>query len=184
MSRRDCNTEISEISSYEPARDAIESGRRWIEKANENTSDELNSQIDKFFSLYVSYNIIYSLISHEDNWDRCSAVSVISSYMRNKGIQTFTQNRTNISNMIEPIREHNIFHIYNEDRDFRLIANIDNRNNLEESVLDILYGIRCNMFHGAKKLITEQSLLLVPANLILEALVNDLITSITCNWQE
>jgi hypothetical protein len=70
MSKNNCNTELNKIEGYQPARNAIESAKRWISKAEDNVNKTLNSEIDKFFSLYVSYNILYSLISNKNNGDR------------------------------------------------------------------------------------------------------------------
>jgi hypothetical protein len=182
MSRRKCKIETNKIESYQPARNAIDSAKRWISKANQNSDKTLNSEIDKFFSLFVSYNILYSLISDKNNGDRCSAVTVISNYIKDNNIPSFTQHHIDILKMIQPIREHDIFHIYNAKKDFKLIKNIDDKKDFEESVLDILYGIRCNMFHGEKELIEDQLLLLSPANKILNTLLSDLITSITKEW--
>ena len=183
MSKKECVTETVKIEGFAPARNAIKSAERWIAKANENPSEDLNPQIDKFFSLYVSYNIIYSLISNEKNWDRCSAVNVISSYMKKNNITSFATSKDDILKMIKPIRNHEIFHIYENNNDFKLISNIDASIDVEESVLNLLYGIRCNMFHGQKELISEQLLLLIPANTVLENLVISLIKSITKDWK-
>ena len=182
MSRKHCNTKLNEIEGYKPARNAIESAKRWISKAEENVDETLNSEIDKFFSLYVSYNILYSLISNKNNGDRCSAVRVIAKYIKDNNIESFTNHKNDISEMIKPVIGHKIFHIYNEKRDFKLIEDIEDNKNIEESVLDILYGIRCNMFHGEKELSDNQLLLLSPANKILNTLLNDLIISITKDW--
>ena len=182
MSRKHCNTKLNEIEGYKPARNAIESAKRWISKAEENVDETLNSEIDKFFSLYVSYNILYSLISNKNNGDRCSAVSVITKYIKDNKIKSFANHNNDILEMIKPVRGHDIFHIYNETRDFELIKNIDDNKDIEKSVLDILYGIRCNMFHGEKELHDDQLLLLSPANKILNTLLDDLIISITKDW--
>jgi hypothetical protein len=183
--KRECIEETKKITGLAPERNAIESAKRWIEKANKNPTKGLNYQIDKFFSLYVAYNIIYSLISHEENWDRCSAVSVIACYIKTNKIIVFSSSKSEIEDMIKPIRNHEIFHIYENDKnhdDSKLISNIDNNLDIEESVLNLLYGIRCNMFHGKKELSNEQLSLLIPANKILENLVNSLIESLTRGW--
>ena len=182
MSKNICKTTANQIKGYQPARNAIESAKRWISKAKSNSDKTLNFEIDKFFSLYVSYNILYSLISNKKNGDRCSAVSVIAKYIQDNDIKSFANHNTNILEMVKPVREHDIFYIYNETKDFKLIEDIDNHKNLEESVLDILYGIRCNMFHGEKELSENQLLLLSPANKILETLLDDLIISIIKDW--
>lgn len=179
MSRNNCVTEFRSIKSYQPARNAIDSAKRWIEKADENSDNELNPAIDKFFSLYVSYNILYSLISKQSNGDRYKAVTVMSTYIVDNEINTFNKCHDDILKMIKPVSEDGIFYIYDKNRDRRLIDNISDSINFEESVLDILYGIRCNMFHGEKELINEQLILLKPANKILRTLIEDLINSIT-----
>ena len=182
ISSNSCKITPIQIISYQLTRNAIESAQRWIDKAKSNSDKTLISEIDKFFSLYISYNILYSLISNKKNGDKCSAVHVIAKYIRDNNIKSFANHNINILEMLKPIREHIIFHIYGETRDFELIENIDNNIDLEESVLDILYGIRCNMFHGEKDLTENQLLLLSPANKILETLLDDLIISITKDW--
>lgn len=183
--KKECIKKIKHITGLALERNAIESAKRWITKANQNSIETLNPQIDKFFSLYVSYNIIYSLISNKKNGDRCSAVNVIALYMQNKNIN-FANSWRDIVEMIKPIQKNDqgisIFHIYSTSADNKLISNIINKKNIEESVLDLLYGIRCNMFHGKKELINEQLALLIPANKILETLVNSLIESLTKSW--
>lgn len=183
--KKECIEKIKHITGLAPERNAIESAKRWITKANQNSIETLNPQIDKFFSLYVSYNIIYSLISDKKNGDKCSAVNVIALYMQKKNIN-FANSKSDIIETIKPIQKDDngisIFHIYSNSADNKLISNIVNNINIEESVLNLLYGIRCNMFHGKKELSNEQLSLLIPANKILENLVNSLIESLTKGW--
>jgi len=183
MSNR-CLDEYKEIKGFAPERNAIESVKRWVEKANENTGLDLNSQIDKFFSFYVAYNIIYSLLSKNKKWDRCSAVNVVAHYIKNETLNTFSENNSTIAEMMQPIKNGK-FYIYTKEdtyKDTELISNIEKNINKEESILNLLYGMRCNMFHGQKELSEDQLLLLTPANKILDDIIQSLISSITINW--
>lgn len=159
----------------------IEIAKRWYEKSEHYANDENNviDVMDKFFSLFVAYNALYS---KKGQGDKKGAVDVMASYLKNNQIKILNDCEEEIYKMIRPV-ESGEFHIYgekggkNNDNDNDIISCIKEDINNYESILHFIYGIRCNMFHGEKQIICEQTKLLVPANIIMEKLLKALINS-------
>lgn len=156
----------------------IDIANRWFEKAQRNSNqDDIEEVMDKFFSLYVSYNAIYSQLG---SGDRKCATTEMDEYLERKGIRVLDNCKHDIKELIKPVEEGS-FHIYgnnssleykNDEQIIRKIndfINDDIRN--YKSVLNFIYGLRCNMFHGSKDIIAEQKSLLNPANKVLEKLL-------------
>jgi len=154
--------------------------KRWLGKAGKYTDESnVEQMMDRFFSLYVAYNAIYE----KDKKDRNRAVNFISKYLTDNKLTCIIDSSKEYQQIIEKIKD-NTFHIYgeasskNHEKDSVIISQIENGGNTNQSVLNLIYGIRCNMFHGEKQIIAEQLDLLIPANKILEKLVNELIVHI------
>ena len=163
----------------------IEIAKRWLEKSKKYNNDNVEEVMNKFFSLYVSYNAMYSKFSQGNtNDDRSCATTKMASYLKSENITILNDYESTVKEMIKPI-EDGRFYIYGNDssQDFKkdsvIIQKIQEDINNYRAILNFIYGIRCNMFHGTKQIIGEQIQLLNPANIILEKLLDALIEKVS-----
>ncbi len=175
---------------------------RWIQKADRYSNDTTEDVFDKFFSLYVAYNAIYSDVTLElikakkigKKWtkDKVSATKNIPVYIGQDRLYTALQlMRSDIDAIVELINN-GTFHIStkednitpNTEQDKKFLFNIESNNETKgaygqkkynEAVLSLIYGARCNMFHGSKSFEPIQETLLIPMNNILEMIMKELL---------
>jgi len=158
----------------------IEIAKRWLKKSKKYTSGNVEDVMDKFFSLYVAYNAMYSKFSQGNNDDRACATTRMADYLKSENITILNDCESTIKEMIKPV-EDGIFYIYGNHssddykKDSVIIQKIKEDINNYRSILNFIYGIRNNMFHGDKQIIAEQVQLLNPANEVLEKLLDALI---------
>ena len=147
---------------------------RWLKKSKQYGS-ELDESMDKFFSLYVAYNAFFSMHTNKKG-DRAGATTGMAKYLEKHQITILNELKDEVHKMMKPVEDKR-FKIYGEDKkddnqkDSFIIGKIKEDINNYKAVLNFIYGIRCNMFHGDKLLIIEQVDLLTPANNILEKLL-------------
>ncbi len=159
---------------------------RWMVKASSYKEKDLNSYFDKYFSLFVAYNILYNQISEKlfiqkkikkDRYgrfsDKASATKYITLFI-DKSILKDTLCVNSITEIFNLIPAY--FNITNNDN--KLKSNWETKNDVQ-SILEILYGIRCNMFHGSKDFKDDQIKLLIPAIKLLEELNKTLYNKLT-----
>ncbi|QKF66562.1 hypothetical protein AVENP_1006 [Arcobacter venerupis] len=165
----------------------IEIAKRWLEKSKKYNNTDVEEVMDKFFSLYVSYNAIYSKFSQGSaNDDRSCATTKMAEYLKRENITILNDCESTVKKMIAPIKNGS-FYIYgnHSGQDFKkdnvIIQKIEEDINNYASILNFIYGLRSNMFHGEKQIIGEQIQLLNPANIILEKLLDALIKKILTN---
>lgn len=166
----------------------IEIAKRWFEKSKMYTDKEnVVDVMDKFFSLFVAYNAFYSQFSEKNkNDDRSCATTKMDEYLKKNNITVLNDFEDEIYKMIKPV-EDGEFYIYGNDNknDFKkdtvIIVKIKEDINNYGAILNFIYGIRCNMFHGEKQIIGEQIKLLDPANIIMEKLLDVLIKTSQVN---
>lgn len=179
---------------------------RWREKANEYNSDELSDYFDRFFTLFVIYNRIYNVvvsILHEQGQldvlrqqgkidrrkrepdDNKAATICVAHFLRDDLQAIITDNQGRIEKFKTIIRERqfNIDLKYGQpqrQKDLDLLAGLESNDNLTivESLLKILYKIRCNVFHAEKGFNDEQRIILDPCNTCLQDLVEKLIIKV------
>jgi hypothetical protein len=178
---------------------------RWLEKASKYTNDTTEDVFDKFFSLFVPYNAIYfdvtlelienGKIGKKRTGDRVSAVKNIPVYIGQDVLSQKLLDMSDDINKILDLIKNKTFHIStkkdntttNTDADKELVDNIEifllehkkkDQQKFNEAVLSLIYGTRCNMFHGKKELFDKQIELLVPMNNILKVIIQDLLLKI------
>ena len=174
---------------------------RWLKKADrygESTEDIF----DKFFSLYVVYNAIYfditielintKRIGKKRTGDRISATKNIPIYIEEGILSQKLYAMANDINVIINLIKNGIFYISTEKDNITPAPHIDQEQvkfieiylltkkrsdmkKFNESVLSLIYGVRCNMFHGKKGFDPIQKELLIPMNNILEMIIKDLL---------
>lgn len=165
---------------------------RWIAKADTYRCDNLDDLFDRFFTLFVSYNRLYSASAElyratrnsrqqiMFQGDRREATTVMARLIKQPRFTDVVWVNPVIANSCTTIAElllnrqfflHSVRGTRAPDhaRDARLAAGLQKHSLLE--VLECLYQIRCNIFHGEKEFAPRQARLLVPAIALLEAIV-------------
>jgi len=82
----------------------MEIAKRWLEKSKKYNSDNVEEVMDKFFSLYVAYNAMYSKFSQGDNNDdRACATTRMADYLKNENITILNDCESTIKKMLKPV---------------------------------------------------------------------------------
>lgn len=167
--------------------------QRWIDKAASYHDEDLDDLFDKFFTLFVAYGRLYSaaaeLLRSRANrkevamfrGDRNEATHVMALFIQQPRFSHLVANRPELANScatIARLLHQRTFFLHtargsnNPDwaRDHKLSEGLSNLS--LKSVLDCLYQIRCNIFHGEKEFAPRQAELLSPAITLLESVVH------------
>ena len=179
---------------------------RWREKANAYNADSLSDNFDKFFTLFVIYNRIYNVVvvilndqgeldnlrkqgkiqkNKKEPDDNKAATVCVAHFLRHELQQIVDANNYSITEFKNIIANH-VFNIdlkYGQpqrNKDLALLHGLESGNNVltVEALLTILYKIRCNVFHAEKGYNEEQKMILAPANVCLQNMVDRLIQQV------
>ncbi len=165
---------------------------RWIDKAEAYRSNDLEDLFDRFFTLFVAYNRFYSAAAELHRatldarqatllqGDRREATTVMARLIGQSRFFNAMKENPTISAACETISSllhgrhfflHSVRGTKEPDlaRDAKLADGLHKHSLL--AVLECLYQIRCNIFHGEKEFAPRQAELLVPAITLLEAIV-------------
>lgn len=168
---------------------------RWLRKAREYRSDNLQDCFDKFFTLFVAYNRLYAELTlslarggvygfrGRSVPDAFGAKCIVHQYLGTCSIWACFQNDQVCRNSIESIAhliEQGVFAIkldrlYGKPQrteDLKLLKALISNSEMRKvhAILDIIYSIRCNMFHGHKGFNEIQIQILTPVTALLEEL--------------
>jgi len=169
----------------------------WLNKADQIALKELPTYFDKFFTLYVVYNRLYAEatfvlarsgqinIERRTSFpDREGATNYLAKFIGSKNIIRAIENNgeaTEALNQVEGLIERNVFSIKlhmvtggrQRDKDEDLLRRLRStaQNTKAEAILDLLYSIRCNTFHGHKGFKEVQTAILAPAITLLRVLI-------------
>jgi len=166
---------------------------RWIDKADAYRSNDLEDLFDRFFTLFVAYNRYYSAAAdlHRATinprqarllqGDRREATNVMTRLIRQSRFTDAMDGNTAIATACQDISKllqerrfflHSVRGTKEPDRvrDAKLADGL--HKHCLFSVLECLYQIRCNIFHGEKEFAPRQAELLAPAITLLEAVVS------------
>lgn len=180
---------------------------RWLRKAEEYQSDNLQDCFDRFFTLFVAYNRLYAELAlscaRQGAWrwnyisDGLAAKSNVQLYLGNKYILRNLEDDgdcTSALSSVIDLLDRKAFKIKldglyrarrfftrksegspGERREADSILLEDLRSDKTErkvhAVLDLIYSIRCNMFHGQKGYEDEQIKILVPVTILLRKIM-------------
>ena len=167
--------------------------QRWINKASTYQEDELEDLFDKFFTLFVAYNRIYSVAAKilrsrmpPDRHgfrligDRNEATYVMAIFITQLRFSECVSQFPTVAgacHTISDLLQHRMFFLHSNrqtnepdwSRDQILSEGLSKLR--LKSILDCLYQIRCNIFHGEKEFADRQRQLLVPAITLLESVL-------------
>jgi len=169
---------------------------RWQHKAKEYNINDVSSCFDKFFTLYVVFNRIYAEATFSlarrrqcqfktENWtlfpDVEAATAHILQFMNANdfvsGIMADDNSAAALREIMKLIRDEHFFIKLDivtgnrqRDRDLKLLADLESENLATKgrAILETIYSIRCNMFHGHKEFDEVQIEILQPIIVLLE----------------
>lgn len=158
---------------------------RWIDKASDYDEMNLSDSFDKFFTLFVAYNILYTettkILVSEGKAKLNSFGGVPDSEGATKNIVKYLDSNflsrklLEDSQIIKAIADLNSvipskFYIKDTEWDRKRMDAINSNqyNRVAKAILELIYGVRCNMFHGAKEFTQMQKEILNPCIVILE----------------
>lgn len=160
----------------------IEFYENWTEKSNQIVGDKLSDVYDNYITLFIMFNNLYNQIPKElarkgdklppKIYDNIAATDYVVSFLDAKNIMTeFVENGNceDISSIIRVI-DQEIFYIkfkYGEsqrDEDLKILENLKSVNHVNKAtaILQVVYHVRCNMFHGHKDFKEYQRMLIKP----------------------
>jgi hypothetical protein len=161
----------------------------WVEKADQYSTETVNECFDKYFTLFVIYNRLYAeatfvlgrknqvnLANKTAFPDSQAARSYVLQYVGSNHLLNGLEGDETINDAIETIKNlinnENFYIKLNmvtgdrqRDKDLDLLKRLRSKssNRRAEAILETLYCIRCNMFHGHKGFQGVQADLLRPA---------------------
>lgn len=165
---------------------------RWIQKANVYQDDAIESLFDRFFTLFVAFNSFYSASAgfHRSTLeprqaklllgDRQEATTIMERLIGQSRFSKAADENDAIAAAclaISRLLQNHLFFLHSirgtDEPD--LVRDATLANGLQShslmAVLECLYQIRCNIFHGKKEFAPRQAELLAPANILLETIV-------------
>lgn len=161
---------------------------RWTEKREAYKEKTLNDCFDRFFTSFVIYNFLYGWLSQPESYskwsDREKATKIPKKYLgadilyKNKELQAAAK-------QIAGFIAENQFTLKNSDADKKTLEKLKSTNKEQWCVglMEAVYQVRCNTFHGSKGFEDRQQDLLNPCTLIVE-IVSDLIIERQSQQQE
>jgi len=161
-------------------KDLLDFYERWMNKANEYDARKLSDCFDKFITLFILYNALYFYIAQEKGHlkknglkDFEMATSKIKKYFPYKNFCNNKKVDLAITQLCKLVEEGRFFiRGNNQDLDKELISKSRSTDDEEKTkgILEFVYFIRCNLFHGQKSFTERQKSVLLPCITILEEL--------------
>ena len=155
--------------------------RRWRNKSTGYDYTRVEDCFDGFFTAFVLYNFLYDLICEYDPahypqaGDRKRATEVVLSFLGSNAIATNSHLRRS-ADSIRQLVENGTFYLCGNAWDAEKVSGLASNDSQiwANALLQILYQIRCNTFHGRKSFQAQQKRILVPSIKALETL-NDML---------
>jgi hypothetical protein len=170
----------------------------WTIKAQAMETDSLSNIYDKYITLFIIYNNLYNAIPTElisqgipvpsGLNDNKSATKLVADFLTPELILSNlsrNNNDTDITALIQLINDESFYiKLYYGQRqrneDLKILANLrsDKPSSKAIAVLQVVYYIRCNIFHGHKDFLEYQRQLIQPLINILTTLNTQLFTAL------
>lgn len=161
---------------------------RWLAKAQQYDLSSLDGAFDRFFSLFVVHNRLYShmarVLGQPAGGDRKSATRLFARAVGHEVLRTALtedEGQSDIQRLGQLIDPDGPFYLIStkgtdepdadRNRDLRRRLECNEAKTKVEAVLEYLYLIRCNMFHGEKDFDNSQLAIIQPATRVLERVV-------------
>jgi nickel-dependent lactate racemase len=155
------------------ANDIMVFSERWQEKTKHYGTKKLTDVFDHFFSAFVLYNFLYNQVSEREHdsykKDTEKATKTIRKYLGSELIffdKTIKKNAKKIQDIIST----GTFYVRDSSWDAKRIEKLDSPDieTWSKGLLEIIYSIRCNAFHGSKEFTENQKQILIPCIRIIE----------------
>lgn len=164
----------------------------WLTKVNSYEENNLSDIYDKFVSLFVLYNFLYNQIHDKlvvaeilkpgRLFDKNMATKDVLKFIRaDELIESLLKEDAadfNFKNLCEIIEKWDFNIIVrdgqgNRSKDLKLLKEMRSSNNhiKSKALLEYIYHIRCNLFHGDKNYEENQRSLLISINYFLHKIV-------------
>jgi hypothetical protein len=161
---------------------------RWIGKSEKYKDDSLENIFDRFITLFIIYNALYTEVAKElvtsgkiktkDPKEKTKATQYVLQYLKSEFFLNSLLNDENSKNCLLKVCEiikNKKFYVICEDvngnlskEDENLLSELKgNGTSKANAILMLLYSIRCNIFHSRKGFDNEQKELLMPLNHLL-----------------
>lgn len=176
----------------------------WFQKADSYSLKSLQGSFDRFFTLFVVYNKLYSesaiqlarqgiIQGNAESYlpDRQSATEYLLKFLTSTEIvEAISDNNSGteaLKKIINIIDRHQFniilrgsFGEAQREKDIELLHKLrsEDPNQVAFAVLQFLYAIRCNLFHGHKSYDNNQLDIVVPASILLEIIARELFSKI------
>lgn len=153
--------------------------KRWKQKIRKTKRvDDKQYEFDLFIANYLIYAALVNVIKPRDlkTWeDKAYCTEVMANFI----LENTTNSSLLMQNLTAPaarlgevIKNYHFYVVSSKNENPELETNWNRGSNINSlrSLLQTLYYMRCNIFHGAKEYVDEQVALLSPANKCLEIL--------------
>jgi len=154
--------------------------RRWLEKASRCDDQTLDGAFDKFFSAFVAFNRLYSHVSVHSGrvikGDRKQATDGFANVVGSQRLLTALAENggaADLATLRELIRPDGPFYLISDgttdqpdatrNRALHERLNDPSASTKVKAILEYLYLVRCNMFHGSKDFDNSQLQIIQPA---------------------
>ena len=153
---------------------------RWMEKATDYDLNDLSGCFDAFFTAYVPFNFIYYFIAHNSthNLDKKEIpVKIPRRFLGSEAIASDSEIKESAIE-IQKFAEKGLLDLKTIEWDKKQIKKLSSNDpeQFSSGALEIIYGIRCNLFHGEKPIEERQQRILIPCIKIIRRL-NDLMVT-------
>ena len=141
---------------------------------------KLEDCFDRFFTSYVLYNFLYELVGiregYEFHGDEEAAIKVVRKFLGAQILFGDEDLQREAKALVELINQR-IFYVRDTAWDAERVAKLrtSDPEQWSKGLLEIVYKIRCNTFHGQKRFEPQQCLILQPCIRVLERLNDKLI---------
>ncbi|AOE50529.1 hypothetical protein [Kangiella sediminilitoris] len=175
----------------------------WLRKSESYSGEQLADYFNKAFSLFTLYNKLYAeaafVLARSKEIklngripDRKAATKFVPIYIGHERILEIItrdgQSNESLESLISSI-ENQRFYIKlsmpygrrQPNKDKKLLASLRSTDSEEkvEAILDLIYTVRCNMFHGHKQFEEVQVELLRPVTVILKTIILELYSKLS-----
>jgi len=163
-------------------KDILDFAERWQEKTTHYGSESLADVFDHFFSAFVLYNFLYNQITEGESYnfdsDEERATKSIRKYLGAEMIFNDPVIRDN-AERIKTLISNGTFYIRDSAWDSQRIKKLESpdKETWGKGLMEMIYKIRCNTFHGSKRFAENQKNILIPCINIIER-VNSMVVEI------
>jgi nickel-dependent lactate racemase len=157
--------------------------QRWRKKRERYDLKKLEDCFDRFFTSYVLYNFLYELVALREGFefdgDQEAAVKAARKFL---GAEMLFADEVlqRESKVLVGLIEERTFYVRDTVWDAGRVAKLKTRDaeQWSKGLLEIVYRIRCNTFHGQKRFEEHQRQILDPCIRVLERLNDKLIAKL------